>query len=117
MTCEPLTKEMGDRLWAAAEKAAADRAEAMPTDDDAISAMHTAFIRLTELGWRHISYCPKDGSIFDAIEAGSAGIFDCWYDGEWPDGTWWLFDQDDMWPARPVLFREKQTSEKETTGE
>lgn len=41
-------------------------------------------------GWREASYCPKDGTHFQAIEAGSTGIHDANYTGEWPNGSWWI---------------------------
>lgn len=66
--------------------------------------MHDAYTRLTELGWWDASYCPKDGSHFQAIEAGSTGIHDCAYWGAWPTGGWNIFDGD-VWPSRPILFK------------
>ena len=60
---------------------------------------------LKAIGWAESSYCPKDGSVFLAIEAGSTGIFRCHYTGEWPKGTWWLEDGGDLWPSRPILWK------------
>lgn len=52
-----------------------------------------------------------DGSVFDAIEVGSTGIHDCYYEGKWPAGSWWVRDSDgDLWPSRPMMFRLKQAS-------
>lgn len=55
-------------------------------------------------------YCPKDGTVFDAIEVGSTGIHPCHYDGEWPHGSWWTHEAGDLWPSRPCLFRKRSTS-------
>lgn len=94
-------------IWDAAEKRANHRAVDMPTEQDAINAMWQAYQRLKELGWREAIYCPKDGTVFDAIEAGSTGIHPCHYEGDWPKGFWWLHEANDLWPGRPVLFKER----------
>lgn len=80
-------------------------AEAMPTDDAALQVMFAAFERLRALGWREAMYCPKGGTVFDSISAGSTGIHPCHYDGEWPKGSYWVNDGGDLWPANPILFR------------
>ena len=92
-----------DRAMASEDKRASD----MPTENDAISAMWSGYQRLKELGWKEAIYCPKDGSVFEVIEVGSTGIFDCSYSGEWPKGVWLLQDHGDLYPSRPVLFRLK----------
>lgn len=103
---EPLTRGEAEAILAAADKAKAERARRMPTEQDAINAMQDAYVRLTELGWRDAIYCPKDGSTFDVVTPGSTGIFPCYYGGgEWPKGGWWIADAGDTWPAHPVLFR------------
>ena len=86
-----------------AQKAA--RAEQMPTEHDCLRVMMQAYLRMKELGWNDAIYCPKDGSVFHAIEAGSTGIGTCHYSGEWPDGSWWMHDAGDLWPSRPILFK------------
>lgn len=101
---EPLTKGEADALWARAEAEKRERTERMPDEQSAINAMWSAYQRLTELGWRDPSYCPKDGSHFKVIEPGSTGIHDGAYWGEWPNGHWNVFDGD-VWPSRPVLFK------------
>ena len=63
-----------------------ERVDDMPTEKDAINAMFRAYLRLKELGWKEAIYCPKDGTRFRAIEAGSTGIAPCHYMGEWPNG-------------------------------
>jgi len=102
---EPLTRAEGEALWEAAKAAEAKRAEDMPTEQDAINVMFSAWQRLKELGWREAQYCPKDGSTFKVIESGSTGIFDCVYEGEWPTGTYWLHDEHDSYSSRPVMFK------------
>lgn len=101
----PISKEDSEKLWNDAKAAQARRAERMPDELAALAAMFEAYQRLKELGWNDASYCPKDGSTFKVIEAGSTGIFDCHYSGEWPDGHWWTHDGGDLWPSRPMLFK------------
>lgn len=92
-------------------KAEAMRAEAMPTEQDAVRVMFEAYQRLQELGWRPAIYAPKNGSTFDAIEPGSAGIGVCSYMGDWPNGAFWMHEGGDLWPSRPALFRPRQERE------
>ena len=102
---EPLTRAEGEALWERAKAREAKRAADMPDEQSAINAMHDAWLRLKELGWREAMYCPKDGATFNVIEPGSTGIFDCHYQGEWPKGSYWVADAHDLWPANPVLFK------------
>src|SRR5690606_6442320 len=76
----------------------------MPDEKTALQLFFDAWLRLKDLGWSEAVYCPKDGSHFQVIEAGSTGIHDCSYSGEWPKGSWWVYDGD-VWPSRPVLYR------------
>lgn len=92
-------------LWRRAEEVEQARAALWPTEQDAISAMTDAHHRLKSLGWNDAIYCPKDGTVFEVIEAGSSGIHECHYSGEWPKGTWWVHGAGDLWPSRPILFR------------
>ena len=107
MRHEPLTRAEGEAMWKAAEAAEADRAARMPDEKAAICAMHDAWLRLKQLGWREGCYSPRDGSTFKVIEVGSTGIFDCDCRGEWPDCTWTTYDQHDAYPSSqaPVLFK------------
>jgi hypothetical protein len=102
---EPLTRTDADAIIESARRAEQERAEKMPTEQDAIRAMWSAFERLRELGWKEAMYCPKDGTEFDAIEAGSTGIHSCVYHGEWPTGSYWIQADGDLWPSNPILFR------------
>jgi len=103
----PLTEEQAREIWDACEKAQEDRAKRMPDEQAALKVLQDAYTRLKELGWRDAIYCPKDGSIFEAIEAGSTGVHDCTYHGEWPKGSWLVHGEGDLWPSRPILFRPK----------
>lgn len=102
---EPIYESEAIAIIAACDAAKAKREQDMPTEKDAIHAMWSAYHRLEELGWRDAIYCPKDGSAFDVIEPGSTGIHKCHYQGEWPKGTWWISDEHDMYPSRPVLYK------------
>jgi hypothetical protein len=90
------------------EAAKARRAEQMPTEHDCLRVMMEAYSRLKELGWNDAIYCPKDGTVFDAIGVGSFGIHACHYEGEWPSGCWWTHDAGDLRPSRPALFRKRK---------
>ena len=102
---EPLHASEADAIMAAVDAATKRRAELMPDEQAAIRMMFEARQRLMELGWNDAINCPKDGSEFDAIEAGSTGIHRCHYRGKWPSGGWWIADDGDLWPSRPVLYR------------
>lgn len=93
----------------------AARAALMPTEQDAIKLMHEAYTRLKDLGWREAIYCPKDGSLFDAVSPGSTGIHETHYSGKWPTGGWFCFDGGDVWPSNPTLYRptEKELADRE----
>ena len=107
---EPLSRAEAGAIWEACEKDKDARAEAMPDEAAALKQLDDAHTRLKELGWSEAIYCPKDGSMFSAIEAGSTGIHTCRYEGKWPDGRWWVYDGD-VWPARPILWRPIQDSD------
>lgn len=102
---QAMTSELAEALWKNAQERLKARAERLPDEQSAIGSMFDAFDRLRELGWRDAIYCPKDGTHFQVLEAGSTGIFDAYYDGEWPKGSWWAADDGDLWPSRPILFR------------
>ena len=106
---EPLSKSEAAELIAKVDADKISRAERMPDEQSALRAMMDAWIRLTELGWKEAMYCPKDGSVFNAIEVGSTGIHECRYLGEWPTGGWFIQDAGDEWPSHPCLFKLKVT--------
>jgi len=103
-THEPLRRAEAEALLAACDQARRDRAALMPDERAAIDMLQHAFERLRELGWREAMYCPKDGRVFNAIEAGSSGIHRCHYQGEWPSGHY-LISDGDLWPSHPILFK------------
>ena len=102
---EPLTRAEADALIAHCESEDERRKALMPDERSAIRMMMDAHTRLTDMGWKDAIYCPKDGTVFEVIEPGSTGIFKCLYEGQWPKGSWWILEDSDMSPSRPVLFR------------
>lgn len=100
-----MTAEQARALWQDVEASCKATAEKLPDEKAALNAMVEAFHRLKDFGWREAMYCPKDGSGFQVIEAGGTGVHHCTYDGEWPDGSWWIHADGDLWPSRPILFR------------
>jgi hypothetical protein len=101
----PIRQDEADRLLEQIEQEKARRETLMPDEKSAIHAMFDGWLRLKDFGWREAIYCPKDGTPFEVIEAGSTGIHRCHYSGEWPNGHWWVEDEGDLWPSRPILFR------------
>ena len=100
----PIRADQAKQIWDAVEAARAKRAEQMPTEQDAINQMVDAITRLKELGWNEPQYAPR-GVPCDVIEPGSRGIHSGEYWGEWPNGSWNIFEAGDIWPSRPVLAR------------
>ena len=102
---EPLTRIEADAMLAEIDAAKAKRVADMPDEQSAIRHMWDGWYRLKDFGWQEAIYCPKDGTPFEVIEAGSTGIHRCHYEGQWPNGTWWVGDGFDLYPSRPILFR------------
>ena len=102
---EPLLRSEGEALFAQVEANERRRVEQMPDEQTAIRALFDAYVLLKDFGWREAVYCPKDRSEFLVIEAGSTGQHRCMYEGEWPTGKWWIVEDGDMSPSRPVLFK------------
>lgn len=102
---EPLRRDEADAILAHADAAKAKREADMPDERSAIEAMWSAFQRLRELGWREAMYCPKDGSNFLVIEAGSTGIHPAFYSGEWPTGHTMTGEGEWCGPGHPILFK------------
>lgn len=103
-----------DDFFAKADSHRLRLAEEMPTEADCLRVLANVSLRLRDLGWNDAIYCPKDGSVFDAIEFGSTGIQDCHYSGEWPDGGWWAADGGDLWPSHPIMYRKRRAQETPT---
>lgn len=100
---EPLTRAEGEAMLEAAKAAEAERAVRMPDEQAAIKAMHDAWLRLKQLGWREGMYAPRDGATFKVIEVGSTGIFDC----DYSHGYWTTYDEHDAYPSSqyPAMFK------------
>lgn len=90
------------------------RATDMPDEASAMLVMQQAHRRLCELGWADATYSPKDGTLFEALEAGCIVSGRCQYRGEWPKGGWWMHDAGDLWPSRPILWRKLADSARDT---
>lgn len=101
----PLSADEAAAIWAQVQAADTDRKSRIPDEQTALRLMMDAYIRLKDMGWNDIIYCPKDGSPFDSISVGSTGIHSCHYEGTWPSGSWWVADGGDIWPAHPALYR------------
>jgi hypothetical protein len=93
-----------EALIAAADAAKAKRAADMPTEEDAVRAMWEAHQRLLELGWRETCYGPTKTSV-RLVEPGSSGIHIGSRWEPWPEKTWFLEDEGDLWPSTPCLFK------------
>ena len=98
------------RMWAEADKKAKDWREA--GEVKLLEQMNDAIEGLKACGWKEAIYCPKDGTRFLAIEAGSTAVFQCYYQGEWPHGSWWVEAHGDLWPSRPVLWKPMPSNSK-----
>lgn len=102
---EPLRRAEAEAVMAECDAKRLKRERDMPDERAAIDALFESFQRLRELGWREAIYCPKDGTPFKAIEAGSTGIHPCFYMGDWPTGSWMVGDGMDCGPSHPILFK------------
>ena len=104
----PMTQAEADALLASIEADDARRNELMPTEDSARLMFFDAWLRLKDFGWKEAIYCPKDGSVFEAIEPGSSGVHACSYEGEWPKGSWWVHEDGHSCPSHPALYRKRK---------
>ena len=84
---EPLRATEAAALLAASDAAKDKRATDMPTEEDAVRAMWSAYQRLRELGWRETCYGPTNERV-RLIEAGSSGIHEGSRHEPWPAKTW-----------------------------
>ena len=106
-----------EALFANIQSTIAKRAEDMPTEQDAMVVMQEAFERLKDLGWKEAMYCPKDGTLFWAIEPGCSAAGVCQYIGTWPTGRYWMHAGGDLWPSRPALFKPMDQKSATPSGE
>ena len=104
-TCDTGNKGFDIRaMWAAADKKAKDWREA--GEVKLLERMHDAWAGLKQCGWKEAIYAPKDGTRFLSIEAGSTGVFPCyWMDNKLNGGGFWSEAHGDLWPANPVLWK------------
>jgi hypothetical protein len=84
-----------------------ERAERLPDAKSCLSSILDARERLIELGWREMSGFPTDGTSFWTVEAGSTGIHDTVYSGEYPNGYFFVQADGDLWPSKPILWKPK----------
>jgi len=103
-TCENDEPNLRE-IWAAADKKAKDWREA--GEEKLLRQMLDAREGLKSLGWRDGQYAPKDGTRFLSIEAGSTGVFPCyWMDKHMKEGGgFWSEAHGDLWPAKPTLWK------------
>ena len=114
---EPLTRSEADAIFAAVDAAKAKRAADMPTEEDAVRAMWSAFQRLRELGWTETTYRSSESRGSQRlIEPGSSDIHVGHYSGEWPTGSWWIEEAGDLWPSRPCLAKDLAPLDRTTKG-
>lgn len=82
------------------------------TDENAIRLLRYAYNKLVKLGFDDICFAPKDGSIFEAIELYHFDIRRCKYIGDEGQGRYWMSDNDNVWPAHPILWRPIKDTER-----
>lgn len=102
----PLSRAEADEILRQVEAEDARRKELMPDEEAARSMFFDAWLRLRDFGWREAMYCPKDGRLFEVIEAGSTGVHKCEYNGEWPKGSYWIHADNDLSPSHPTMYRD-----------
>ncbi len=78
----------------------------MPDEAAALRVMFAAYQRLQALGFREAAYCPADGQLREFIEAGSTGIHTGYRDAS---GVW-IAEAGDLWPSKPILYRDPTAS-------
>lgn len=107
----PKYGRINEESFAMMEASRVRRGQEMLTAADALRAICVAVARLRDLGWQEAVYCPKDGSVFLVCEAGSTGVFDCYYYGDWPDGYFMVMDERDEYPTSfpPLMWKKKPT--------
>ena len=72
-----------------------------------VKSIYSIGVLLEEYGWRPVTTPPKDGQEVDVIEIGSCGIHPAYVEGKWPNQDYWIIDDGDSWPSRPILWRAK----------
>lgn len=101
---EPLTRKEADAVLARIASDAAERAEKMPTEQDAARTLWEAWYRLKELGWKEARYAGefrKEGLECRLIELGSSGIHVGYYHETNGNDVWWVGAEG--YPSHPCL--------------
>lgn len=101
----------GSTIIAEIARLQAERAAAMPTVEDALKQIAGAMQRLDDLGFRDAIYAPKDGTVVDLIEAGTAIVLSGHYMSYGPGGCFFVHCEGDLWPSNPILFRPRTAPE------
>ena len=102
-----LNKIEQKKLWSEIEENEKKRAEKMPDEKSAINQLHEAYLRLIDFGWKEMAFCPKNQSMFTALEIGSKAIVRCRSMHKDGKRCYWIFDGD-FWPVNPVLWRRRK---------
>mgnify|MGYP003418994960 FL=1 len=104
---EPLRQSEAGAIMNRIEAAQAKREADMPTEQDAILAMFSAWQRLKELGWREGRRMPTTGERFATVQTGSTGIHACTAERRNTFDVIYTTDDGDLWPSSspPTLFR------------
>lgn len=103
---EPLRKSEADAILQACDEADRKRAEAMPTEKDAVNALWEAQQRLKELGWKDPTYAhelKQEGVESQLIELGSSGIHVGYYHKTGEHDVWWIGGEG--CPSTPCLVK------------
>lgn len=115
-TCENEEPNLRE-IWAAADKKVKDWREA--GEVKLLEQMNDAREGLKSLGWRDGQYAPRNGDRFLAIEAGSTGVFPCYWQPNKHSptgGYFWAEAHGDLWPARPTLWKPMPSNVKVSDG-
>ena len=99
-------------LRARQEREKEDRAARLPDTKTCLHHRWEVHVRLKELGWKDIAEAPQDGTIFNAIDGGNAGPYDCRYVDDWRGGYWHACDPREVWASHPILFKLKEVPAK-----
>ena len=105
-----ITAREAQKLLGAAARMREARAIRMPDEKAAIDAMWDAYQRLKELGWKEPPYLRQHPLGLVGIEPGSTGLHPFEYQGEWPDGKWFLAADGGCY-STPLLVRPRRAGE------
>ena len=101
----PLIADEAQALWDESERQRAEIAARLPDENPPPRYVRAPSPK--DFGWRDATYRPKDGTVFDPPRLGLPE-FDCYYTGNWPEGSWWTWLMGTIWwPGDSILFRLK----------